>query len=483
MIPMSDKPNRKIRSTLLENRSHIVNILLIITDLFTISLAVVLAAGIRILLIPLMGGIVNWQVILNGLIFYLIFNIILAWLNGLYPGFGLAAVHEMQKVLYVVSLASIFLGVFLFLQQLGLAYSRMIYVLTWLLSALFMMLGRFALRNRFSRFSWWGIPMVIIGSEENVTPVIEKLQQNRRLGFRPVYYYDPDFPASEPVSGVEAIQSKQDLQTLVEETGIQHVVFTDAMDDVSTANFHWMRDVFPNILFVLNTAPFGSLWVRTIDLHGTLAIETNYHLLNKQETIIKRIVDMLLTFLMLLVTWPIFLILALMVRLGSKGPVLYTQKRLGQNGIPFKSFKFRTMYDNAESKLEELLENDPDAKLEYETYHKLANDPRVTPVGKILRRYSLDELPQLINVVKGDMNLIGPRSYLPREIPEMGDYAKIILKVKPGITGWWQVMGRNMTSFKERLQLDEYYISNWSIWLDIYIIIKTVWVLLNGKGL
>jgi Undecaprenyl-phosphate galactose phosphotransferase WbaP len=480
---MSDKPNRKIRSTLLENRSHIVNILLIITDLFTISLAVVLAAGIRILLIPLMGGIVNWQVILNGLIFYLIFNIILAWLNGLYPGFGLAAVHEMQKVLYVVSLASIFLGVFLFLQQLGLAYSRMIYVLTWLLSALFMMLGRFALRNRFSRFSWWGIPMVIIGSEENVTPVIEKLQQNRRLGFRPVYYYDPDFPASEPVSGVEAIQSKQDLQTLVEETGIQHVVFTDAMDDVSTANFHWMRDVFPNILFVLNTAPFGSLWVRTIDLHGTLAIETNYHLLNKQETIIKRIVDMFLTFLMLLVTWPIFLILALMVRLGSKGPVLYTQKRLGQNGIPFKSFKFRTMYDNAESKLEELLENDPDAKLEYETYHKLANDPRVTPVGKILRRYSLDELPQLMNVVKGDMNLIGPRSYLPREIPEMGDYAKIILKVKPGITGWWQVMGRNMTSFKERLQLDEYYISNWSIWLDIYIIIKTVWVLLNGKGL
>ncbi len=480
---MSDKPNRKIRSRLLENRSHIVNVLLIMTDLFTISLAVVLAAGIRILLIPLMGGIVNWQVILNGLIFYLIFNIILAWLNGLYPGFGLAAVHEMQKVLYVVSLASIFLGVFLFLQQLGLAYSRMIYVLTWLLSALFMMLGRFALRNRFSRFSWWGIPMVIIGSEENVTPVIEKLQQNRRLGFRPVYYYDPDYPASESVSGVEAIQSKQDLQTLVEETGIQHVVFTDAMDDVSTANFHWMRDVFPNILFVLNTAPFGSLWVRTIDLHGTLAIETNYHLLNKQETIIKRIVDMLLTFLMLLITWPIFLILALMVRVGSKGPVLYTQKRLGQNGFTFKSFKFRTMYDNAESKLEELLENDPDAKLEYETYHKLANDPRVTTVGKILRRYSLDELPQLINVVKGDMNLIGPRSYLPREIPEMGDYAKIILKVKPGITGWWQVMGRNMTSFKERLQLDEYYISNWSIWLDIYIIIKTVWVLLNGKGL
>jgi lipopolysaccharide/colanic/teichoic acid biosynthesis glycosyltransferase len=183
------------------------------------------------------------------------------------------------------------------------------------------------------------------------------------------------------------------------------------------------------------------------------------------------------------ISLPIFLILAVLVRLDSKGQILYTQKRLGQFGKPFESFKFRTMYDNADAKLQELLAEDPEAQREYEEFHKLANDPRVTPVGKILRRYSLDELPQLINVIKGDMNLIGPRSYLPRELPEMGDYAKIILKVKPGITGWWQVMGRNATSFKERLRLDEYYISNWSIWLDIYIIIKTVWVLVTGQGL
>jgi Undecaprenyl-phosphate galactose phosphotransferase WbaP len=220
-----------------------------------------------------------------------------------------------------------------------------------------------------------------------------------------------------------------------------------------------------------------------MDLHGTLAIETNYHLLNKRERIIKRILDLLLTIIILVISLPIFLILAVLVRLDSKGQILYTQKRLGQFGKPFESFKFRTMYDNADAKLQELLAEDPEAQREYEEFHKLVNDPRVTPVGKILRRYSLDELPQLINVLKGDMNLIGPRSYLPRELPAMGDYAKIILKVKPGITGWWQVMGRNATSFKERLRLDEYYISNWSIWLDIYIIIKTVWVLVTGQGL
>jgi len=145
--------NHKIRTTLLENRSPVVNVVLVVVDILTISLAVILAALIRWLLEPVLGGEVNWPLVFNGLISYVIFCILLAWLNGLYPGFGLAAVHEMQKVLYVVSLASVFLGVYLYLQQLALAYSRFIFLLTWFLSTLFMMLGRFALRNRFSRFA------------------------------------------------------------------------------------------------------------------------------------------------------------------------------------------------------------------------------------------------------------------------------------------------------------------------------------------
>jgi Undecaprenyl-phosphate galactose phosphotransferase WbaP len=254
-------------------------------------------------------------------------------------------------------------------------------------------------------------------------------------------------------------------------------------NDELIQEFQGLRDVIPNIMMVLNASPFGSLWVQTIDLHGTLILETNYHLLNKRERGIKRILDMTLTLLLLLVSIPIFMVLALVIKLDSKGPILYTQKRLGKDGIPFDSYKFRTMFINAEEKLSDLLAADPEAAEEYTKYHKLAKDPRVTRVGRFLRRYSLDELPQLINVVKGDMNLIAPRSYLPRELDAIGDYANIILKVKPGLTGWWQVMGRNATSFQERLQLDAYYISNWSVWLDIYIVIKTVWVLISGQGL
>ncbi len=182
---MRPDSKQKIKATLLENRSWIVNILLILVDILTISAAVLLSAVIRHFLVPMMGGEVNWPLIFNSLIFYMIFIFLLTWLNGLYPGFGLAAVHEMKKVLYVVTLGSVFLGVFLFLQQLALAYSRMIFVLTWMLSALFMMLGRFAIRNRFSRFKWWGIPMVIIGSEENASSIIEKFNPKPAFGFSP----------------------------------------------------------------------------------------------------------------------------------------------------------------------------------------------------------------------------------------------------------------------------------------------------------
>lgn len=481
---MADKGHRQgINKVLLENRSPVVNVLLVLVDIVTISFAVLLSAVIRYLLAPVMGGEVNWPLIFNGLIFYVVMALIMAWLNGLYPGFGLAAVHEMQKVLYVVSLATIFLGVFLFLQQLALAYSRFIFLLTWFLSALFMMLGRFALRNVFSRFEWWGIPIAVIGSQEHAAPVIEQMLKNRRVGFRPVCFYDLASNSASSDLDIPTMTAKGELKAFIADSGIEHVIFTDSLEDIQKFNIHWIRDVFQNILFVLNIAPFGSLWVRTIDLHGTLVIETNYHLLNKRETIIKRVLDMILTFLLLLVSWPIFLLLALLIKIDSRGPVLYTQKRLGHDGELFDSYKFRTMYKNAEDKLKDLLAEDHEAYLEYEKYHKLANDPRITRVGKFLRRYSLDELPQLINVVKGDMNLIGPRSYLPRELPDIGEYANIILKVKPGLTGWWQVMGRNATSFEERMQLDEYYISNWSIWLDIYIIIKTTYVLISGKGL
>ncbi|MBG0787933.1 MAG: undecaprenyl-phosphate galactose phosphotransferase WbaP, partial [Anaerolineaceae bacterium] len=442
-----------------------------------------LSTLIRQLLIPLMGGSVNWPLILQGLLFYVPFTIILAWLTGLYPGLGLASVQEMQKVLYVVTLSSIFLGILLFFQKLGPSYSRLIFVMTWFLSVAMILGARFGLRKNCSRYSWWGIPLIVVGSPENTRPVISMLLRNRRLGLKPVYAYDPNGNDNKSIKGIPSITDKDSLIKAAGEASIHYVVFTDRLDTDLNSDIYWMRDIFPHMLFILSTPTISTLWSHTIDLHGTLLVGTDYRLLNKTERLIKFIIDKLLTILLILVSWPLYILLALLVRLSSKGPVLYTQKRLGLGEKEFNSYKFRTMYQNAEEKLNDLLAKDPLAAEEYEHYHKLANDPRITWMGRFLRRYSLDEFPQLINVLKGDMNLIGPRSYLPRELPDMGQHAKIILTVKPGLTGWWQVMGRNATTFQERLLLDEYYISNWSIWLDIYIAIKTVWVVLSGQGL
>lgn len=461
---------------------HLMNVILIVSDILTTGSAILLATGIRQLLIPIMGGSIDWSLIFQGLIFYVPFTIILAWISGLYPGSGLASVQEMQKVLYVATLSSIFLGVFLFFQRLSPSYSRLIFIMTWFFSVTLMLGARFGIRNKFSRNSWWGIPLIIIGSPENIKPVIVMLQKNRRLGLRPTYTYDPD--GSEPINfkGIPSIDSRENLLKISHDEGINTIVFTNLVNANLDSEIYWMRNAFPHMLFIQSSPPISTLWSHTIDLHGTLLIGTEYRLLNKTERLIKYLVDKFMTILLFLFSWPLYIILSFLVRIGSKGPALYKQKRLGVDGKEFDSYKFRTMYLDAEAKLKELLANDPEAAREYERYHKLKNDPRITKIGRFLRRYSLDEFPQLINVLKGDMNLIGPRSYLPRELPDMGQHAKIILTVKPGLTGWWQVMGRNATTFEERLLLDEYYISNWSIWLDLFIVIKTAWVLVSGQG-
>mgnify|MGYP001032180867 CR=1 FL=1 len=197
---------------------------------------------------------------------------------------------------------------------------------------------------------------------------------------------------------------------------------------------------------------------------------------------LKRLFDLGLGSLLAILSAPFMLLILLLIKLDSPGPAVYAQERIGLRGKRIRYLKFRTMRLGAEQLLQELLEKDPQRRLEYETHHKLVRDPRVTRVGRLLRKFSLDELPQLYHVLTGDLSLVGPRAYMPNEYAQMGGYAELILQVRPGLTGWWQVMGRHTTTFQQRLQLDEYYLSNWSLWLDIYILLKTAWVVLSGIG-
>ena len=197
---------------------------------------------------------------------------------------------------------------------------------------------------------------------------------------------------------------------------------------------------------------------------------------------IKRIFDFILSLLAIIVLLPIFLIIAIIVRIDSKGPAFYVQKRIGLNGKLFKIYKFRTMVVGADKKLRKYLKENPEALEEYEKYKKLNDDPRTTKIGMFLRKTSLDELPQLINIIKGEMSIVGPRPYLLKEKKDMGEYYDSIITCKPGLTCIWQVSGRSNLSFQQRLDLDMEYLNKRGIKLDIILIFKTFYKIFKSEG-
>ena len=199
---------------------------------------------------------------------------------------------------------------------------------------------------------------------------------------------------------------------------------------------------------------------------------------------IKRFLDIVFSFLLIIFLTPLFLIIGVIIKINSKGPVLYTQKRIGKNNISFSCYKFRTMHPEANYLLKEILIKNPNFKNEFEETRKIINDPRITKIGKFLRFSSLDELPQIVNVLRGDMSFIGPRPIVKSEIKKYGNDFKKVFSIKPGISGLWQVSGRNKLSYNKRVELDIFYSENISFRLDIKIFIKTILVILfpYGKG-
>ena len=213
----------------------------------------------------------------------------------------------------------------------------------------------------------------------------------------------------------------------------------------------------------------------------TVSVSERYTERLNASKIIKRVIDIIGSLALLVLFSPLFLIVALMVSLDG-GPVFYRHKRIGRDGKPFGCLKFRTMILGAEACLNEYLSYHPEQRREWEQDQKLAFDPRVTAIGNVLRRLSLDELPQLVNVLVGEMSLVGPRPVTEGELKHYGSAASAYLAVRPGLTGPWQVSGRNDVSYATRVAMDEAYVRNFSLWNDIVILLRTPGVVLSKKG-
>jgi Undecaprenyl-phosphate galactose phosphotransferase WbaP len=239
---------------------------------------------------------------------------------------------------------------------------------------------------------------------------------------------------------------------------------------------------FRYLIVIPNLPGFATSAVVARDLSGILGVEIKHNLLNPWSQGFKRALDLFGVVVGGILISPLLLAIIVLIKLSYPGSAFYSQQRLGSGGQHFRCWKFRTMHADAEGSLTDLLQGDTELRSEWERVQKLRDDPRASHVGRFLRRTSLDELPQLWNVLRGEMSLVGPRPIVDEEVPRYGEAYELYQRVTPGITGLWQVSGRNDIGYEERVSLDVYYVRNWSMWLDFVILARTVGSVLSNRG-
>lgn len=283
----------------------------------------------------------------------------------------------------------------------------------------------------------------------------------------------------------ENVKPLSELEKIIEEENIELVFL--AIPEMGKHDmkliYRRIADKVKIIKFLPRVEGLITFDTKVEDYDGLLVTSTSRGTMRTLPKLAKRIMDILGSLVGILALIPLSIYVYYKNRKeGDKDSIFFTQQRIGKDGKPFKIYKFRTMVPNAEQVLEDLMDKDPAIKKEYLTNKKLENDPRITKAGKMLREKSLDEFPQFINVLRGEMSIVGPRPYLLREKEDMGYAYKSIINCKPGVTGMWQTHGRSDVSFEERLELDDYYYRNWNFWLDVTLLVKTVRIVIHGSG-
>jgi Undecaprenyl-phosphate galactose phosphotransferase WbaP len=413
---------------------------------------------------------------------FMAWTLLVQHIHGLYPACGLPHTLEFRRSLRTCLIVTSGLAVgLLFGGSASLSTWLAFATLTGILSILLPGLRSIA-RSLLCGLDWWSQPVVIIGSSQAAEDLYARLNRSRQEGVRPLgILFDPaqshDVPASK---GRYYIGPLTDLETILTSTGTCRVAVADKSVS-SGVDFHIYHGI-PHVTFATDLRVHPTEKTRLSERAGNIDVHCFNTLTSPCALTAKRMLDLSLILLCAPLLIPIFAVLALMVRFGSRGPIFYAQSRLGYGGKPFRAWKFRSMVENADAVLARYLEKHPELRAEWDRDHKLKNDPRITRIGKFLRKTSLDELPQIWNVLRGEMSLVGPRPIVNDEISKYGEVYELYTLVRPGITGLWQVSGRNNTSYEERLAYDRYYVLNWSCMLDVYILYRTAKTALLQEG-
>jgi Undecaprenyl-phosphate galactose phosphotransferase WbaP len=354
--------------------------------------------------------------------------------------------------------------------------------LTVTLSIVFVPLVRAVTRIFLAREPWWGSPAIVVGTGQGARNIIQEMRRDAALGLKPVAVIeDRDYPCEFdglPVFGTTA--NPGFLRDLASPCII--AAASDLPQRRVIQMVQHRRVKCSRILLVQDSHAFSSLHITLRKVGPMFALELPVEHSMRYSHLAKRVIDVLLTLTIAGAGLPVVLAIALTIRLSSPGPVLFGQRRIGVRGTEFMAWKFRSMVVDADQILKSHLEEHPAARQEWEASHKLKNDPRITRAGAFLRKTSLDELPQLWNVLMGHMSLVGPRPIVEAEIERYGETFDLYKSMRGGLTGLWQVSGRSDTSYEERVRLDRFYVQNCSVWLDLCILFRTFGVVLLRKG-
>lgn len=457
---------------------------------FSDTFSLIISIGFGFLIVNIFDtSDINFRSFLNYSIFVPFILVFFACL-GLYPGIMSSSVEDIRKFAIGIfcSFLMIIVSVFfvdknsIFATDFIIQDSSSVAIIISLIIAIptaivLLPCFREVIKHLFSRFKWWGVPSVLFVSDESAYFIVDRLIKNKYLGYHTAVIINSNITESQFYKGIPIFSPSNEIFAILKNHNVKQAIITDYQGDVEQ-----IMNSFRYTITISKRQNSFTTTQQIKDLAGIICFSSTHNLTFKEILFTKRLLDLFILLFCSPFILIVMLILAILTKITSKGPVFYGHKRIGKNGKEIKCWKFRSMCINSQEILEEILRTDEKRREEWEKDRKFVDDPRVTKFGKFLRKTSLDELPQVFNILKGDMSLVGPRPVTEPELVKYGEYKDYVLSVSPGLSGMWQISGRSDTGYEERITFDKYYIQNWSIWLDIWILIKTVWIVIIGKG-
>ena len=391
-----------------------------------------------------------------------------------------------EKIFQASLYAVVAIVIVLYIGQIAASTSRMFIFLLWLFSFIYLTVFRYLTKKFLEKIQLLQIPVLIIGAGKTAELLVKGIINDAGMGYKIIGLLEDNCVRNGILKRFPVLGKFSDVEAVILKTGVQHVfIATPGLEQEKLTRLIYKvqplvknMGIIPNLIGI----PMGGIEVESLFNEKLMLLRLKNNLARSWNRYLKTIFDFALTLLGTVAISPILIFIAIWIYKDSPGPVIFKHTRIGKNGKKFPCYKFRSMCIDAKEKLAELLENDPVAKAEWERDFKLKNDPRITKSGAFLRKTSLDELPQIFNVLKGEMSLVGPRPVIKEELERYGEYVDDYLMVKPGITGMWQVSGRSDIDYTERVLLDSWYVRNWSVWIDIVMLVKTFKVVLLRKG-